>query len=206
MRDVVNALSMLLARSQTPSVIDRQRSVVDGTTTGCESAFDFEFSALSGEPLPLKRFQGRVLLIVNTASKCGFTPQYMGLQKLHETYQAEGLTVIGIPSNDFASQEPGGAKEIMATCVGRYGVTFPVAQKEHVIGPRAHTFYRWADMAIQGQGTPKWNFHKYLVRRDGQLAGSFPPLISPTSNRLKRLIEVELHREPSQLGHGPSDR
>ena len=203
MRDSVNALSMLLARPQTLSDTDRQRSLIKGSKIDCVSAFDFEFSALSGEPLPLKQFLGRVLLIVNTASKCGFTPQYQGLQELHGTYHSEGLTIVGVPSNDFANQEPGGAKEITATCVGRYGATFPVTKKEHVIGPRAHSFYRWAEMAIQGQGTPKWNFHKYLVRRDGQLAGSFPPLTSPTSSRLKRLIEAELHRDPDQVRHGP---
>ena len=203
MRDAANALAMIFARPQTPTDADRLRSPVNGATVNEETAFDFAFSALNGATLPLKQFDGRVLLIVNTASKCGFTPQYQGLQELYETYHSEGLTIIGVPSNDFANQEPGGAKEITATCVGRYGVTFPVTQKEHVIGPRAHAFYRWAERALNGQGTPKWNFHKYLVRRDGQLAGSFPPLTSPTSRRLKRVIEAELQRDAHQVRHVP---
>ena len=120
MRDAANALSMLFARPQTLTDTDRPRSRVNGAIVNKESAFDFAFSALNGASLPLKQFDGRVLMIVNTASKCGFTPQYQGLQELHETYHALGLTIIGVPSNDFANQEPGGAKEITATCVGRY--------------------------------------------------------------------------------------
>lgn len=203
MRDAVNAVAMLFARPQMLTHTDEQSSQVSGATTHDKNAFDFAFSALNGARLPLKQFSGRVLLIVNTASKCGFTPQYQGLQELHESYHAEGLTVIGVPSNDFANQEPGTAADIAATCVSRYGATFPLTQKEHVIGPQAHAFYRWAESAINGQGTPKWNFHKYLVRRDGQLAGSFPPLTSPTSGRLKRLIEAELLRDPDQVRYGP---
>ena len=120
MRDAANALAMIFARPQTPTDADRLRSPVNGATVNEETAFDFAFSALNGATLPLKQFDGRVLLIVNTASKCGFTPQYQGLQELYETYHSEGLTIIGVPSNDFANQEPGGAKEITATCVGRY--------------------------------------------------------------------------------------
>ncbi len=203
MRDAINAMSMLFARPQRLTDTDRKRLNVSTDIVENRSSFDFEFSALNGEPLPLRQFRGRVLLIVNTASKCGFTPQYEGLQKLYDSYRPQGLTVIGVPSNDFAKQEPGTAGDISAICVGRYGVTFPITQKEHVIGSRAHAFYRWAQIAMNGQATPKWNFHKYLVRRDGRLAGSFPPLTSPTSRRLTRLIEAELQRYPDEVGHGP---
>lgn len=190
---------MLVARPHTFPVTERPsgRSITNSTIEN--TAFDFEFCSLERTPLPLKQFEGRVLLIVNTASKCGFTPQYNGLQKLHETYYAQGLTVIGVPSNNFANEEPGNSKEIAATCFRRHGVTFPVTQKEYVIGMQAHAFYRSAELTTKGQGTPKWNFHKYLIRREGQLAGSFPSLTSPTSRRLISSIEAELEHTAGQV-------
>ena len=132
------------------------------------NAFDFEFEAIEGGKLPLSQWRGKVLLVVNTASFCGFTPQYDGLQKLWERYESKGLIVLGVPSNDFGAQEPKAESEILGFCQGAFNVTFPLTTKQQVAGDGAHPFYRWARDALGPKGTPHWNFHKYLVGRDGK--------------------------------------
>ena len=123
------------------------------------TAYDFSFKTLVSEhPLPLKQFKGKVILIINTASKCGFTRQYEGLEKLYQTYKSEGLIVIGIPANDFGAQEPGNDQEISNFCAVNYGVTFPMASKEKVTGDSAHPFYVWAKQNLGFGTAPKWNF------------------------------------------------
>src|SRR3569833_2042309 len=128
------------------------------------SAYAFSFPALSGDDIRLAAFTGKPLLVVNTASLCGYTPQYAGLQEIWTELRARGLTVIGVPSNDFGGQEPGGSSEIAQTAHHQYGVTFPIAAKAIVVGAKAHPFYKWAAEA-RPREVPRWNFHKYLLGR-----------------------------------------
>jgi glutathione peroxidase len=150
-------------------------------------AYAFSFPALSGPDIRLADYAGRPLLVVNTASLCGFTPQYAGLQELWTEFRDRGLMIIGVPSNDFGGQEPGGATEIAATAQHQYGVTFPIAAKAVVKGPSAHPFYKWAAEA-RPKDVPRWNFHKYLVGRDGYLAEAFAETVEPTDTRVKTAV------------------
>jgi len=127
------------------------------------------------------------MLVVNTASLCGYTPQYAGLQELWSEFRDRGFVIIGVPSNDFGGQEPGGASEIAETAQHQYGVTFPIAAKAVVKGPNAHPFYRWAAEA-RPKDVPHWNFHKYLVGRDGYIADVFPESVEPADTRVKTAI------------------
>lgn len=151
------------------------------------TAYAFSFPALRGGDIRLADYGGHPLLIVNTASLCGFTPQYAGLQALWTEFRERGLVVIGVPSNDFGNQEPGGATEIAETAQHQYGVTFPIAAKAVVKGPNAHPFYRWAAEA-RPKDTPRWNFHKYLIGRDGYIADVFPESVTPDDTRVKTSI------------------
>jgi glutathione peroxidase len=155
-------------------------------------AFDYKFEAIEGGKLPLAQWRGKVLLIVNTASFCGYTPHYEGLQALWERYQARGLVVIGVPSNDFGAQEPKAEAEIQAFCKGAYNVTFPLTTKVDVKGGEAHPFYRWARSTLGAASAPSWNFHKYLVGRDGKLVAGYGSSIEPLSAELTRAIEAAL--------------
>jgi glutathione peroxidase len=157
------------------------------------SAYDYSFRTLIGEEkLPLSTYKGKVLLIVNTASQCGFTSQYEGLEKLYEQYKGQGLVILGVPSNDFGKQEPGSGAEIAHFCKLNYGVSFPMASKEAVSGDAAHPFYQWARDTL-GFGTgPKWNFHKYLVNRDGKLVDHFNSTTSPSSDSIRDAVEAAL--------------
>ncbi len=160
-------------------------------------AFQFSFETIDGKPMPLSAYAGRALLIVNTASRCGFTPQYRGLQELWTRYGGKGLTVIGVPSNDFGGQEPGSNAEIAEFCGRDYGVTFPMAGKVSVRGANAHPFYQWAARQRLGQEAvtePRWNFHKYLIGRDGRLAASYPSGMSPTDPRMFAAIDEALEK------------
>jgi glutathione peroxidase len=135
---------------------------------GTGSVYDFTLPGIDGRPLALAKFRGKALLIVNTASECGFTPQYEGLEKLYEHYKSKGLVVLGVPSNDFGGQEPGTAEQIVKFCKLNYGVTFPLAAKTKVKGAEADPLYAW----LTGLGgPPKWNFHKYLFAADGPMGG-----------------------------------
>jgi glutathione peroxidase len=151
------------------------------------AAYAFSFPALSGDDIRLAEFTGRPLLVVNTASMCGYTPQYAGLQELWTEFSGRGLAMVGVPSNDFGGQEPGGATEIAETAQHQYGVTFPIAAKAVVVGPNAHPFYKWAAQARPNQ-VPRWNFHKYLIGRDGYLADVFASAVEPTDTRVKTAI------------------
>ncbi|MGQ0742244.1 MAG: glutathione peroxidase [Alphaproteobacteria bacterium] len=156
------------------------------------TAFDFAFSAIDGKPMPLAQFRGNVLLLVNTASECGFTPQYAGLEQLSRRYRDRGLVVIGVPSNDFGGQEPGTDAQILDFCQSRYDVSFPLTHKEAVIGGSAHPFYKWIAGELGEDHLPRWNFTKYLVGRDGKLRGMFSSKVMPESAEFVRAIEAEL--------------
>jgi glutathione peroxidase len=151
------------------------------------TAYAFSFPALAGGEIRLAEYAGRPLLVVNTASLCGFTPQYTGLQELWTQFHDRGLMIVGVPSNDFGGQEPGGATEIAATAQHQYGVTFPIAAKAVVKGPNAHPFYKWAAEA-RPRDVPRWNFHKYLTGRDGYIAEVLPETVEPSDTRVKTAV------------------
>lgn len=154
------------------------------------TAYDFSFKELTSEtPLPLSAYRGKVLLIVNTASKCGFTGQYAGLEALYQTYKDRGLIIIGVPSNDFGEQEKGDNAEINSFCQINYGVTFPMVQKEVVSGDNAHPFYKWAQDTLPFWSRPRWNFHKYLIDSQGHLVDYFYSTTTPESSRLRNAID-----------------
>jgi glutathione peroxidase len=155
------------------------------------SAYDFDFAAIEGGALPLKAWKGKPILVVNTASFCGFTPQYADLEKLWGQYKGRGLVVLGVPSNDFGQQEPGSAKEIKAFCE-TYDVSFPLTEKQKVVGPDAHPFYRWIAAELGDAGVPRWNFHKYLIDANGDLAGAWPSRVTPTSKEVTEAVEQAL--------------
>ncbi|XUM24646.1 glutathione peroxidase [Bradyrhizobium oligotrophicum S58] len=154
--------------------------------------YDFTATSLKGEEVPLKRFAGQVLLIVNTASACGFTPQYRGLEALHRAYADRGFAVLGFPCNQFGAQEPGTAEEIGAFCAGKYDVTFPLFAKIDVNGTDAHPLYKF----LKGEKTGllgsaiKWNFTKFLVDRTGHVVSRHAPTTTPEA--LKKEIEALL--------------
>ncbi|MEK6711945.1 MAG: glutathione peroxidase [Nitrospinota bacterium] len=163
-----------------------------GGAAAAETAHRFAFTSIEEKPLPLEWFKGKALLVVNTASLCGYTPQYAGLQKLWERYRGRGLVVLGVPSNDFGGQEPGTNQEVKQFCEVNYRVTFPLASKQAVSGVGAHPFYRWAAERLGPEAAPRWNFHKYLVGPDGELRGWFPAATAPEDPRLARAIEAAL--------------
>ena len=158
-----------------------------------KTAYNFSFKALlDGKPTSIEQFKGKVLLIVNTASQCGFTKQYEGLENLYNKYKDRGLVVMGIPSNDFGGQEPGNSEDIASFCKLNYEVSFPMMSKEIVSGSNAHPFYKWAKTELGFGTSPKWNFHKYLVNRNGNLIDYFNSTTSPDSSHLVKAIENAL--------------
>jgi glutathione peroxidase len=158
------------------------------------SAYVYSFTTLRGhEPLPLSQFKGQVVLVVNTASQCGFTPQYKALEELYQRYKDQGLVILGVPSNDFGGQEPGTDEQISTFCQVNYGVSFPMVSKEVVSGKNAHPFYLWARQQLGFGTAPKWNFHKYLIDRNGRLVDYFYSTTAPNANRFISAIEKALH-------------
>ena len=157
------------------------------------SIYDFEAQSIDGKPVPLRQFEGKPLLIVNTASACGFTPQFGGLEKLHQAYGARGLVVLGFPSNQFGGQDPGSNDEIASFCQLNYGVSFPMMGKIDVNGANAHPLYQWLTAeapGLLGSKAIKWNFTKFLVGRDGRVIKRYAPQEAP--EKLARDIEAVL--------------
>jgi glutathione peroxidase len=157
------------------------------------TAYAFSFAALDGGDIRLSDYAGKPILIVNTASQCGYTPQFTGLQQLYARYHDKGLVVVGVPSNDFGGQEPGTPVEILKTAHEDYGVRFPLAAKVEVRGANPHPFYKWAAIERPLE-TPRWNFHKYLIGRDGRIAAVFPTAIEPMDARVINAVAKELGR------------
>ncbi len=159
---------------------------------GCSKALNFNFRKLDDdkEINLCESYKHKVVLIVNTASKCGFTPQFETLEKLHEEYKDKGLVVLGFPSNDFGSQDPGSEKEIASFCRLTYGVKFPMFEKMHAAKNNASPFYKTLG-ELAGE-FPKWNFHKYVLNTKGELIGSFPSVVKPYDKNLISLIEKNL--------------
>jgi glutathione peroxidase len=157
------------------------------------SVYDFEAQGIGGERVPLAQFRGKPLLIVNTASACGFTPQFAGLEELHRTYGPRGLVVLGFPCNQFGSQDPGSNEEIAQFCQANYGVSFPMMRKIEVRGAQAHPLYQWLTAeapGLLGSKVIKWNFTKFLVGRDGSVLRRYPPQESPA--KMAKDIEAAL--------------
>jgi len=154
-----------------------------------KSAYNFEFTTLKGDTQVLSEFAGRPLLIVNTASKCGFTPQYKGLEKIWTEHRDRGLMVIGVPCNQFGNQEPGTAAEIASFCQTNYGVDFPIMAKVDVKGETAHPMFKW--LAEEGGyfSRPRWNFYKYMIGRNGKLKTWFSSLTGPTSPKFDAALK-----------------
>lgn len=154
-----------------------------------KSAYDFEFTRMNRDALALNEYEGRPMLIVNIASLCTLTPQLEALEQLFQEHQEERLVIIGVPSNDFAFQEPKRDEEIVQFCDARFGVTFDLVQKEHVIGLNSHPFYRWAFSCLGPFGVPTWNFHKILIKPNGKIAYSIPAPIAPNSRLFKAALD-----------------
>jgi glutathione peroxidase len=183
-------LALLSACFATPAFA-QTLSMQQAPTMSRITAYAFSFTGLEGTVIKLAEHAGKPILVVNTASLCGYTPQYAGLQQLWARYHERGLLIIGVPSNDFGGQEPGGTTEIMKTAQGEYGVGFPLAAKAQVKGPSPHPFYKWA-ATERPLDTPRWNFHKYLVGRDGHIAAVFPTDVEPMDARVVNAIVKEL--------------
>jgi len=162
------------------------------TAAMASSAHQFDFTSIDGKPLPLSQFEGKAVLVVNTASFCGFTGQYEGLQALWEEYRDRGLVVLGVPSNDFGGQEPGTAQEIKAFCTVNYSIDFPLTEKVTVKGADAHPFYRWAADELGVMSKPRWNFYKILIGPDGRAVTWFASTTKPQSGKIRRAVEQVL--------------
>jgi glutathione peroxidase len=177
-------LTAALAAIAAPASV---RTALAQTPVSRITAYGFSFPALDGGDIRLADFTGRPFLVINTASLCGYTPQFAGLQELWTEFHGRGFAIIGVPSNDFGGKEPGESMEIAETAQHKYGVTFPIAAKTVVKGANAHPFYKWAAEA-QPKDLPRWNFHKYLIGRDGYIADVFPESVEPTDTRIKTAI------------------
>lgn len=153
---------------------------------------DFVFKTITGETKKLSDYKGRVMLVVNVASKCGYTPQYRGLEMLHETYSPRGLSVVGFPCNQFGAQEPGSNEEILRFCATNYGIKFDLMDKIDVNGEGAHPFYQWLTANANPPGRVKWNFEKFLLGKDGAICARFESGVAPESAQLKEEIEKAL--------------
>ena len=191
LRKAINVVAALFAF---PFLVESSMSassaaaIVNSATSVDISAHDFSFESIEGGPLHLRDFAGKTILLVNTASECGYTPQYKGLQTLWEQYRDRGLVVLGVPSDDFGGQEPGDAETIKQFCEINYDIDFPMTDKVQIKGSDAHPYYQW--VATQGRlKTPRWNFYKHLINGDGQLVDWFAMSTRPDSPKLINAIE-----------------
>ena len=153
--------------------------------------YDFEFNGIDGNKIELSNFKNKVLVVVNVASRCGYTPQYEGLQMLWSNYKNKNLVVIGVPTNNF-KQEPGNNKQIKDFCETNFGINFPMTEKTNVIGKDAHPFYKWAKKNHGIGAIPKWNFHKIVIGKNGKVVDTFASFTKPTSGKFLNLIEKEI--------------
>ena len=156
------------------------------------SAHDFAFTSIEGQPLPMAGFEGKAVLLVNTASRCGFTYQYEALQSLWSDYRDKGLVVLGVPSNDFANQEPGSNEDIKQFCEVNFAIDFPMTEKQRVTGAEAHPLYRW--LAAETGEQPSWNFHKFLITPAGAVVDVWSARTEPNAPPLIAAIEAVLPR------------
>ena len=181
---LVRFVALLIIAAITATATPLQISAAESS---CPAILDHKFANLMDEPVSLCQFGGKVLLIVNTASECGYTPQYDGLEKLYRRYRDKGFAVLGFPANDFGGQEPGSNKEIAQFCQLNYGVTFPMFAKTAVVGKNANPLFR--ELAAKTGKPPRWNFHKYLLDRAGQPVAAFESAVEPEDRRVTAQIE-----------------
>ena len=165
--------------------------------TAKKSLYDFALQGIDGKPMPMGQFKGKILLLVNTASECGYTGQYEGLEALWLANRDKGLVVVGVPSNDFGGQEPGTAGEIASFCKLNYGVTFPLTDKVVVKGQGATPLYKWVGEQAGPEGRPKWNFHKYLFDRDGHFIDWFSTQTKPMGPKITSAVKKALAAMPA---------
>lgn len=191
-RTMIDRRTMLTAIAAGAALPFATREVFAQAAMSRMTAYGFSFSSLKGGDIRLADYAGKPLLVVNTASLCGFTPQYAGLEEVWAKFKDRGFVVIGVPSNDFGAQEPGGASDIAHTAEQTYHVSFPIAAKTSVKGPNAHPFYKWA-ASERPADVPGWNFHKYLVGRDGHIAEAFSSRVEPTDTRVVTAIARALN-------------
>ena len=161
-------------------------------TANAKNLHDFTLVGIDGKPMPMQQFDGKIVLLVNTASECGYTGQYEGLEKLWETYRDKHFVVVGVPSNDFGGQEPGKAEEIATFCKVNYGVTFPLADKTVVSGNDADPLYQWATSQAGILGAPQWNFHKFLFDKHGNFIDWFSTPTEPMSTKITKAVDSAL--------------
>ena len=152
-------------------------------------AYDFNFTDLDGSILNLSEYKGKVVVVVNVASQCGFTNQYEDMQNVWEQYQSRGIIMLGVPSNDFGKQEPGSNEDIKNFCEAKFGISFPMTEKVSVKGANAHPFYIWAEKNHGKSAVPKWNFHKIIINKEGKIEKTFGSTTSPSSKKFKEVIE-----------------
>ena len=157
-----------------------------------QSAYNFSFESLDGGLVKLSDYKGKAILVVNTASRCGFTPQYTALQTLWQEYQNQGLIILGVPSDDFGGQELDSEAEVKSFCEVNFNIDFPMTKITHVKGPDAHEFYKWAGEEVGRLGQPRWNFHKFLIGRDGQIQDWFSSVTAPDSKKIQQAIQQAL--------------
>ena len=154
--------------------------------------FDLSIKSINDEIIYLNKFKGKTILLVNVASKCGFTKQYTGLQTLYDNYKDKDFLIIGVPSNQFGGQEPGSNKEIKDFCKTNFNITFPITDKVNVKGNDAHTIYKWAKENHGNSTIPKWNFHKILINKEGKIQNTFNSFTAPLSDKIINQIELVL--------------
>ena len=154
-------------------------------------AYDYKFNNIDGGQIKLSDYKDKIIVIVNVASRCGFTPQYEDLQSLHNSYKDKNLVVIGVPTNNF-KQEPGSNDQIKDFCETNFGITFPMTEKINVIGANSHPFYKWAKDDFGISAIPKWNFHKIIIGKDGKVADTFASITNPSSKKFINFIEEQI--------------
>ena len=156
-------------------------------------AYEFKFKDLDGSDLNLSEYKDKVIVVVNVASQCGFTSQYEDMQKIWEKYQSKGIIILGVPSNDFGSQEPGNNQEIKNFCEAKFGISFPMTEKVSVKGENAHPFYKWAKKNHGKSAVPKWNFHKIIIGKNGKIVGTYTSITNPSSKKFVEALEKALN-------------
>ena len=152
-------------------------------------AYDFSFNDIDGTPLKLSEYKGKIIVVVNVASQCGFTSQYEDMQNIWEKYQSKGIIILGVPSNNFGGQEPGSNSEIKTFCEAKFGISFPITEKVNVKGSEAHPFYKWAKDNHGKSAVPKWNFHKIIIDKSGKINETFSSITNPSSKKFIKAIE-----------------
>jgi glutathione peroxidase len=176
------------------AVLAGLQGIAQVRSNNVSDVLNFTMNSLEGKPVPLARYQGSVVLIVNVASECGYTPQYEGLQALHKRYSARGLRILGFPSNDFGAQEPGSDSQIAEFCRKNYGVEFDMFSKISVLGPSKAGLYKTLTSTPGFAGEVAWNFEKFLVGRDGKVIARYRSAVEPLSAEITRAIEAALGR------------